>query len=49
MVVHEIFKNAVFGIVKAIFSDYESGGSKFESWHSHPFGALNKTRLLLLR
>jgi len=32
MVVHENPKNAVFDIIRAIFSDYESGGSKFESW-----------------
>jgi len=32
MVVHEISKNAVFDVIKANFSDYESGGSKFESW-----------------
>jgi hypothetical protein len=31
MVVHEISKNAVFGVIKAIFSDYESGGYRFES------------------
>jgi len=31
MVVHEIPENAVFDIIRAIFSDYESGGYRFES------------------
>ena len=29
MVVHEKSKNAFFDIIKAVFSDYESGGYRF--------------------
>jgi len=38
MVVHEIPENAVFGVIKAIFSDYESGGYRFP--HSDPYGRI---------
>ena len=38
MVVHEIFKNAVFDIIMLIISDYESGGYRFP--RSDPFGEI---------
>ena len=42
MVVHEKPKNAVFNIIRATISDYESGGYKFP--RSDPFGRKSSSR-----
>lgn len=50
MVVHENLKNALFDIIRATISDYESGGSKFPP--SDPFGKIlsgvQRTKLRVL-
>ena len=51
MVVHENPKNAIFDIIKAILSDYESGGYKFprsDPFGEIPSGVLKKLRVLIM-